>query len=587
MQIKIDGKLYDFRKGESVLEVCRRNKIKIPTLCYHQDLLPGEGVCRLCLVKTSDSGDRIVTSCQTEAKEGLEVITNDGDIEKGRRINLELLWADHFGKCAKCKKNGNCELQNLARDFKIDVDDFIPTLDAFEKEEQLRLLKESLKNRVVDDGNPSIHRDNQYCVECKRCIKVCKNIQTIETYSMNHRSIETKVGTAREDPMDCIFCGQCANYCPTAAITEKDEVEKLEKILQDNGKMKIFQVDPEVLITLGEGFGLFKDDSVENKIPTALKKFGADFVFNGAFFNDIMIIEEANNLVEKIIKIQKGETGNLPIFSSYCSSWRLYVEKYQPKLESYLSNIKSPQQIFGALTKDYFSRIKKINKKRITTISITGCSSRKKEAEKDLNVDLVVTVRELVRFLKKRRVKLENLEDGKFDHPFAEHSGSGILPSLSGGLAEGVARTVYEQMTGEELSSVEFSDFRKVDGFKEVDFVIPKKGKNKKEIKIRFGIASEIRNAKRIIEKVKDDKEACHFIEIMACSGGCINGGGQPINVDLESDEKKKRKESVCERDQKSTNKKSHENEDAKKLYEEFLGKPGSRKTEKVLQNKN
>ncbi len=227
MQIKIDGKIYDFKQGQTVLEICWENGIKIPSLCYHKESFSSEEVCRLCLVKTNQTKG-LVTSCRLLAEDYMEVWTNDEEIERARRYNLELLWTDHAGKCFKCLRNGNCELQNLAKDFRIDIDDFVPSLEKLEKEDQLRALKESLKNRVVDDKNPSLFRDNQYCIECRRCVNVCRQVQTIEAYGVNYRSIETKVGTPAEKPLNCIFCGQCSLFCPTAAITEKDESKKLE-----------------------------------------------------------------------------------------------------------------------------------------------------------------------------------------------------------------------------------------------------------------------------------------------------------------------------------------------------------------------
>lgn len=301
MKIKIDNKTYEAKEGQTILAVCRDNGIFIPTLCQHDDLGSSDGVCRMCLVKTNKHKG-LITSCQTKVEEDLEVITEDFDIERARRYNLELLWADHYGKCRDCNANGNCELQKIAGKLGISPDDFVPEYKGFTSDEKLKILKESLKNRVVDDKNPSIYRDNQYCIECRRCIKACQLIQTIDSYEINHRGIKTNVGTPNEVPLDCIYCGQCAAYCPTASITEKFNIDKLNQVLLDSEKIKIFQVAPSVRFTIGEAFDMEPGTLVEGKIITALRKLGADLVFDTIFAADLTIIEEANELVGKLRK---------------------------------------------------------------------------------------------------------------------------------------------------------------------------------------------------------------------------------------------------------------------------------------------
>lgn len=588
MQIKINNKIYNFEKGETVLEVCRKNDIFIPTLCQHDDLLPAEGVCRLCLVKTNKHRG-LVTSCQTKAEEYLEVTTEDSDIEKARRYNLELLWADHAGKCKDCLRNGNCELQDLAKKFKIDIDDFVPSLDQFEKEEQLKVLKENLKNRVVDDLNPSIYRDNQYCIECRRCIKVCKQIQTIESYGMNHRSIETKVGTPGEIPLDCIFCGQCTLYCPTAAITEKDNLKEVEEILADNSKMKIFQVAPSVRFTIGEEFGLEPGTLVEGKIVSALKELGADLIFDATFSADLTIMEEAHELIQRItLKAQGNNEVRMPMFTSCCPSWVLYVEKYWPQFIENLSSCKSPQQMLGAMIKTYYAEKKKINRKNIKVISVMPCTSKKYEANRkelsqdgDQEVDIAITAREFARLVKKKGINFKNLPDKYFNRILGMHTGAGILFGSTGGVMEAALRTAYESITCENLDNLDFKVVRGIGGIREAEIVIPKSKCLVKPLTIKVAVAHEIRNARKILKALDRGECDYDFVEIMACPSGCLGGGGQPIPTN--SKIRAMRMKAIYERDRNLPIRKSHENEAVQELYKNYLGEPGSELAEELL----
>nr|MDA3814780.1 [FeFe] hydrogenase, group A [Patescibacteria group bacterium] len=535
MQIKINNKIYDFEKGETVLEICKRNNIFIPTLCYHNDLLPAEGICRLCLVKTNKHRG-LTTSCQAKAEDYMEVTTEDEEIEKARRYNLELLWADHAGKCKDCLRNGNCELQDLAKKFKIEIDDFVPSLSEFEKEEQLRALKESLKNRVIDDANPSLYRDNQYCIECRRCIKACKQIQTIESYGMNYRSIETKVGTPGEIPLDCIFCGQCTLYCPTAALTEKDNLKEVEEVLGDNSKMVVFQVAPSVRFALGEEFGFEPGTLVEGKIVSALKELGADLIFDTTFSADLTILEESHELIQRITSKSQGNEIKMPMFTSCCPSWILYVEKYWPQFIGNLSSCKSPQQMLGAMIKTYYAEKKKINRENIKVVSLMPCLAKKYEADRkemsqdgDQEVDLVITTREFARLVKNKNINFKKLPDSNFDKALGIHTGAGILFGSTGGVMEAALRTAYETITCEELKELDFEGVRGENGIREAEIVIPKSKCLTKALKIKVAVAHEIRNAKKILESLDRGECDYDFVEIMACPSGCLGGGGQPI----------------------------------------------------------
>ncbi len=590
MQIKINNKIYDFEKGETVLEICRRNDIYIPTLCYHEDLLSSEGVCRLCLVKTNKHRG-LTASCQTKAEEYMEVITEDDDIEKARRYNLELLWADHAGKCKDCLRNENCELQDLARKFKIDVDDFVPSLNKFEKEEQLKVLKENLKNRVVDDANPSIYRDNQYCIGCRRCINACKQIQTIESFGMNYRSIETTVGTPGEVPLDCIFCGQCTLYCPTAAITEKDNLKEVEEALMDNSKMTIFQVAPSVKFTLGEEFGFDPGTLVEGKIVSALRELGADLVFDTTFSADLTIMEEAHELIQRITLKSQNHEIKMPMFTSCCPSWVLYVEKYWPQFLGNLSSCKSPQQMLGALIKTYYAEKNKINRDKIEVISVMPCTAKKYEAGReemsqngDQEVDWVMTTREFARLIKSKKINFEKLPDSDFDQALGIHTGAGILFGSTGGVMEAALRTAYETITCEELEKLDFKSIRGDGGIREAEITIPKSKCLLKPLTIKVAVAHEIRNAKKILEKLDRGECDYDFVEIMACPSGCLGGGGQPIPTN--SKIRAMRRKGIYDRDKNLSIRKSHENEAVQEVYKNYLGEPGSELAEKLLHTK-
>ncbi|MFO7807577.1 MAG: [FeFe] hydrogenase, group A [Candidatus Moraniibacteriota bacterium] len=587
MKIIINNKKYNAKKGQTVLEVCRENGIFIPSLCFSKDLLPAEGVCRLCLVKTNRHKG-LTPSCQIKSEEGLEITTEDEDIAKARKYILELLWADHAGKCPDCPRNGNCELQELAKKVGIDINDFIPEFGDFNKEEQLKILKNSMKNRVVDDKNPSIYRDNQYCVECRRCIRVCKNIQTIASYEMNYRNINANVGTPGEAPLDCIYCGQCSAYCPTAAIQEKENIKKVKKVLSDGKKMTVFQIAPSTRFALGEEFGMDPGDLVEGKIVSALKEMGADLVFDTTFAADLTIMEEAQELLGRIKSKIKGEKQALPMFTSCCPSWVLYIEKFWPEFIPNLSTCKSPQQMLGAMVKNYYAYEEKLNRKNISVISVMPCTSKKYEAQREEmskkgnpDVDMVITTRELARLIKEEKVDFAKLKDKKFDKSMGIYSGAGIIFGSTGGVMEAALRTAYEKITCGEMGKLDYNQVRGEEGIREAEITVPKSRCLPQDIKVKIAVAHEIRNAKKILEKIKKGESEYDFVEIMTCPSGCLGGGGQPRPANEEI--RRKRREAIYKRDKDLPIRKSHENPAIKKVYKDFLGSPGSEIAEKLL----
>ena len=578
MQIKINGKIYDADANDTVLSVCKKNGISIPTLCAHPDLLPSEGVCRMCLVETNQS-KCLVSSCTQKVCEGLEVSTETVNVNKARKINLELLWADHAGKCAGCKKNGRCELQNLAEVYDIDEFKFVPRRRELKSEDELDLVKDNWSHTVVDEKNPCISRDSQYCIECRRCVRACKEMQTIEALGVNYRNSKTNIGTPYEIPLDCIFCGQCSAVCPTAAITEKDDTEKFEKALNDPKKMVVVQIAPSIRFSFGEEFGQPAGTFWEGKLVAALKVLGVDKVFDTTLAADLTIVEEANELLGRV---KSGKRG--PLFTSCCPSWVLFVEKYFPEYIPNLSTCKSPQQMLGVLTKTYWAEKEKIDPKNIVSVAIMPCTSKKYEADRpEMNVsgqqdiDIVLTVRELARLLRKKKINPAYLDDKRFDPALGSATGAGILFAQSGGVMEAALRTAVEKLTGEQLGKLEFEMIRGEAEYRCAELEVG-------NTKLRIAVVHEIRNARKLLEETKAGRVQFDFVEVMACPNGCIGGGGQPQPSNQFV--RYARIQAVLDRDKNMPVRKSHENPMVKKIYKEFLGAPGSEKAEELLHTK-
>lgn len=585
MIIKINNKLYNCEDGDTILAVCKRNGIKIPTLCAHPDLLPSEGVCRMCLVETNQTKG-LVSSCTQKVSDGLEVLTETMGVNKARKINLELLWADHAGKCAQCKKNGSCELQKLAEVYDIDEFKFVPRKKELKSENELDLLKDNWSHTIFDEKNPCISRDSQYCVECRRCVRACRDMQTVEALGVNYRSSKTNVGTPYEIPLDCIFCGQCSAVCPTAAITEKDDTEKFARALADPKKMVVVQVAPSSRFTFGEEFGQPAGQFWEGKLVAALKELGADKVFDTTLAADFTVVEEAEELLYRIKANKPG-----PLFTSCCPSWVLFVEKYFPEFILNLSTCKSPQQMLGALVKTYWAEKEKIDPKNIVSVAIMPCTSKKYEAERsEMNaslpageegghrdVDFVLTVRELARLLRKKKINPAYLEDKKFDPALGVSTGAGILFSQSSGVTEAILRTAVEKITGEKLGKIEFEAIRGEAEYKCAEIEV-------NNTKLRVAIVHEIGNARKLLEDIKARRAEYDFVEVMACPNGCIGGGGQPQPTNKFV--RYARIQAVLERDKNMPIRKSHENPAVKKIYKDFLGAPGGKKAEELLHTK-
>lgn len=574
IKFKINNKSFEAEEGQTILEFCQKNGIKIPTLCRHSDLSIS-GVCRLCLVKILPR-DNMVPACAIRIKDGMEIITEDEDIKKGRKINLELLWADHAGKCANCARNGDCELQDLACEYNIEEFKYVPRKGELTSAEELDYLKYNRGKVVFDDENPSLTRNSEYCIECRRCIKTCREIASVDSYGFNYRSSKTNVGTPHEIPLDCIFCGQCLSHCPTAAIVDKSYLSEIEEAIENPNKMVVVQTAPSVRFTLGEEFGFAPGEFLEGKMIAALRKLGFDKIFDTVLGADLTIMEEATELKNRL---ENG--GVLPMFTSCCPSWVLFVEKYYPQFIPNLSTCRSPQQMLAPMIKTYWAQKEKIDPKNIVSVSVMPCTSKKYEAQREemnsggrRDLDYVMTIRELARLIKKHEIDFSKLGDEKFDPALGITTGAGVLFGASGGVMEAALRTAYEYITHKELPKLDFTEVRNSPGIKEASIQIDGKILN-------VAVVHESKNARTVLEDLKKNCCKYHFVEVMACPNGCIGGGGQPMPVDQHI--RNLRISGIIERDKKMPLRKSHENPILKKLYDEFLDKPGSEKAEEFL----
>lgn len=566
VNIKINNMPLSVPKGISILEAARMAGIEIPTLCYLKKINE-IGACRICMVEVKGARS-LVTACVYPVNEGMEIFTNTERVRKSRKMTLELILSTHDRKCLSCVRSGTCELQQLCKEFGVDDEGRFDGA-----------------NPVHEYDNSAIHmiRDNGKCILCRRCVAACQ-AQHISVIGANARGFDTHIGSAFERPLDsvaCVSCGQCIVNCPTGAIYEKDDTAKVLEAINDPEKFVVVHTAPSIRVTLGECFGMHIGTNVQGKMVAALRRLGFDKVFDTDFGADLTIVEEAN---EFLGRVQNG--GVLPMITSCSPGWIKYCEHYYPDMLDHLSTCKSPQQMSGAIIKTWYAEKMGIDPKDIVVVGIMPCTAKKFETKRDdqaasgyPDVDYSLTTRELGRMIESAGIYFKHLPDEEFDNPLGDSTGAAVIFGATGGVMEAALRTAVEKLSGEELKSLDFTEVRGTDGIKEASYTV-----NGMEVKVC--VVSGLANANTIMEKVKNGTADYHFIEIMGCPGGCVNGGGQPIQhavvrnfVDLRA----RRAAALYEADKDMPLRKSHESEAVKRLYAEFLGEPGSHKAHEVL----
>ena len=566
VNIKINGMPLSVPAGSTILEAARYAGINIPTLCWMKDLNE-IGACRICVVEVVRART-LVTACVYPVSEGMEIYTNSPRVMKARKMTLELMLSTHDKKCLSCVRSENCELQKLCRDYGVE------DVDAFEGENPQSPLDETTLHMV---------RDNNKCILCRRCVAACED-QFVGVIGPNGRGFDTHIGCAFEKDLGdvaCVSCGQCIVNCPTGALREKDQIDEVVAAIADPKKHVVVQTAPSVRAALGEEFGMPIGTNVEGKMVAALRRLGFDKVFDTDFGADMTIMEEAHEFIDRV---QNG--GVLPLITSCSPGWIKFCEFYYPELLPNLSSCKSPQQMQGALIKTWYAETHNIDPKDIVSVSVMPCTAKKFEISRDdenaagvPDVDVVLTVRELARMIKRANIDLTMLPDEKFDPTMDVSTGAAVIFGATGGVMEAALRTAADTLTGKSLDSIDYEEVRGTDGIKEAVY-------NVAGMDVKVAVASGLSNANEILKKGKNGEADYHFIEIMCCPGGCVNGGGMPIqpsSVRNFVDIRKERAKVLYEEDKNLPLRKSHDNPVVKKCYAEYLGEPGSHKAHEIL----
>ncbi len=569
VNIKINGFDYQVPAGSTILEAAHMVGIEIPTLCYLKEI-NAIGACRICVVEVKGARS-LVAACVFPVNEGMEIYTNSPKVIEARKTTLELILSTHKKECLSCVRSGNCELQKLCKDYGI---------------EDENAYAGDVVKYDIDASASHMYRDNEKCILCRRCVAVCDKIQGVSVIGANARGFDTHIGSAFEYKLGdvaCISCGQCITACPTGALSERDDTQKVLDAINDPAKHVIVQTAPAVRVGLGEEFGYEMGTVVTGKMVAALKMLGFDGVFDTNFAADLTIMEEATEFLDRFNKKE-----NLPLITSCSPGWIKYCEHYYPEFINNLSSCKSPQGMFGSVAKTYYAEKMGIKPEDIYVVSVMPCTAKKFEAErvdhsavKGLpDIDASITVRELARMIKKAGINFKNIPDMEFDSPFGLGSGAGTIFGATGGVMEAALRTAYEVVTGKELTDLAtFKAVRGVEGVKEASYDL-------NGVTVNVAVASGLQNAKKVLEMVKSGEKKYDFIEIMACPGGCVNGGGQPIvhaSVRNFEDVRALRAAGLYKDDENLPVRKSHLNEDVKAIYDQFFGEPGSHKAHEIL----
>lgn len=566
INLKIDDKEIQVEEGTTILQAARQASIDIPTLCFLKDINE-IGDCRMCIVQV-DGRRGFATSCIQKVEEGMVVKTHSKEVIEARKVILDLILSNHQRDCLTCTRNGNCELQNLAVKFNV-------TGIEYEGE---------TNKHQIDDLSPSIVRDFNKCILCRRCVSVCKKVQEIGAIDCINRGFNSCISTVGDNSLNdvnCTFCGQCIEACPVGALREKDSIKEAWEKLKDPDTYVIVQTAPAVRVALGEEFGMPIGTNVTGKMVAALKRLGFDKVFDTNTGADFTIMEEGTEFIQRL-----NENYNLPMITSCSPGWVRYVEANYPENIKYLSSCKSPHEMFGALIKTYYAEKNNIDPEKIYVVSVMPCIAKKYERQRTelknngmYDVDCVLTTRELARMIKQANIEFSELENEEFDNPMGEATGAAAIFGVTGGVMEAALRTASEILSGEELEDIDFKQVRGEEGIRRAILKIGERD-------IKVVVANGLGNAKIIMEEIKSGKADYQFVEIMACPGGCIMGGGQPIKnskIRATVDVRKKRADAMYTIDEKSRIRKSHENPVLKQIYSEYIGVPGGHKAHELF----
>lgn len=571
INLKINNRPISVPVGTTILEAARKSGVKIPTLCYLKGINE-IGACRVCVVEIKGARS-LVASCVYPVSEGMEVVTNSKKVLDSRKTTVELILSDHEKTCLSCVRSQNCELQELSKDLGCEEDKYHGETNKF----------------ALDLSTPYLIRDNNKCILCRRCVAACRDAQAVGVIGANARGFSTHIGTFFSQDLNdvpCVACGQCINVCPTGALRERDEIDEVLAAINDPLKHVVMATAPAVRVAIGEEFGYPIGTNQEGKMVAAMRRLGVNDVFDVNMTADLTIMEEGFEFLDRL---KNG--GILPMLTSCSPAWIKYVEHYYPELIGHLSSCKSPQQMFGAVVKTYYAEKKGIDPKNIVVVSVMPCTAKKFEKGRENqsaagagipDIDYVLTTRELARLIKREGIMFRDLPEESFDLPLGIGSTAGLMFGTTGGVMEAALRTLREVLEGKSFDKLEFKDVRGTKGIKEATYTIA-------GIDVKVAVASSLTNAKVIMDMIRKGEADYHFVEIMSCPGGCVNGGGQPIKTAEELnnfDVSALRAKAIYDTDVSSKLRKSHENPVVKELYENYFGEPNSHKAHKILHTK-